>query len=80
MDRWAWEQIDPWLRLCVSPRVGALPCVVQAPTQRRHGRPRLFAKRFASSRSEPASVVASRRISFGTRTLSRWLEKACHST
>jgi integrase len=36
MDRWAWEQIDPWLRLRVSPRVGALLCVVNGPTQ---GRP-----------------------------------------
>jgi hypothetical protein len=45
-----------------------------------HGRPRVFAKPFASSRSEPACVVASCRISFGTRTLLRWLEKACRST
>jgi site-specific recombinase XerD len=36
MDRWAWEQIDPWLRLRVSLRVGALLCVVNGPTQ---GRP-----------------------------------------
>jgi integrase len=77
MDRWAWEQIDPWLRLRISLRVGALLCVVHGPTQ---GRPRLFAKPFASSRSEPACVVASPRISFGTRTLLRWLEKACRST
>ena len=28
MDRWAWEQIDPWLRLRISLRVGALLCVV----------------------------------------------------
>ena len=33
MDRWAWEQIDPWLRLRVSLRVGALLCVVNGPTQ-----------------------------------------------
>ena len=36
MDRWAWEQIDPWLRLRVSLRVGAFLCVVHGPTQ---GRP-----------------------------------------
>jgi site-specific recombinase XerD len=36
LDRWAWEQIDPWLRLRVSLRVGALFCVVNGPTQ---GRP-----------------------------------------
>lgn len=57
-------------------------CFASSTVQRRvaHGRPRLFAKPFASSRSEPACVVASRRISFGTRTLLRWLEKACRST
>jgi integrase/recombinase XerD len=31
-----WEQIDPWLRLRFSLRVGALLCVVHGPTQ---GRP-----------------------------------------
>ena len=36
MDRWAWEQLDPWLRVRVSPPVGALLCVIDAPTQ---GRP-----------------------------------------
>ena len=80
MDRWAWEQIDPWLRLrspCASER-----CFVWSTVRRRvaRGRPRLFARRFASLRREPACVVASRRINFGTRTLSRWLEKACRST
>jgi site-specific recombinase XerC len=77
MDRWAWEQIDPWLRLRISLRVGALLAWSTVRRRVAHGRPRLFARRFAGSRSEPACVVASRRISFGTRTLSRWLEKAC---
>ena len=36
MDRWAWEQIAPWLDLRRSMRVGALLCVIQGPTQ---GRP-----------------------------------------
>ena len=36
MDRWAWDQIDPWLRLRISLRVGAFLCVVHGPTQ---GRP-----------------------------------------
>ena len=36
MDRWAWEQIEPWLRNRVSLRVGALLCGVDGPTQ---GRP-----------------------------------------
>ena len=36
MDRWAWEQIDPWLRVRVTLSVGALLCVIDGPTQ---GRP-----------------------------------------
>jgi integrase len=36
MDRWAWEQIDPWLRARVALPVGALLCVIDGPTQ---GRP-----------------------------------------
>ena len=48
MDRWAWEQIDPWLRLRASLRVGALLCVVNVRRRVARGPPRLFAKPFAS--------------------------------
>jgi integrase len=80
MDRWVREQIDPGLRSgspCTSER-----CFASSTVRRRvvRGRPRLFARRFASSRSEPACVVASRRISLGARTLSRWLARAYRST
>ena len=36
MDRWAWEQLDPWLRVRLSLPVGALLGVIDGPTQ---GRP-----------------------------------------
>ena len=36
MDRWAWEQLDPWLELRRTLPVGALFCVLRGPT---HGRP-----------------------------------------
>lgn len=36
MDRWAWEQIDPWLQVRIAFRIGALLCVIDGPTQ---GRP-----------------------------------------
>jgi hypothetical protein len=26
MDRWAWEQLDPWLAICAGLPVGALFC------------------------------------------------------
>ncbi len=36
MDRWAWEQLSPWLRTRASLPVGALFCVLRGPTR---GRP-----------------------------------------
>jgi len=36
MDRWAWEQLNPWLTLRESLPVGALFCVLRGPTR---GRP-----------------------------------------
>jgi hypothetical protein len=32
MDRWAWEQLDPWLELRRQLPVGALLCVIHGPT------------------------------------------------
>jgi site-specific recombinase XerD len=36
MDRWAWEQLHPWLELRATLRVGSLFCVLRGPTR---GRP-----------------------------------------
>lgn len=36
MDRWAWEQIDPWLAVRAQLPVGALFCILRGPTR---GRP-----------------------------------------
>ncbi|MFZ0043299.1 MAG: tyrosine-type recombinase/integrase [Solirubrobacteraceae bacterium] len=36
MDRWAWEQLNPWLQLRPTLPVGALFCVLRGPTR---GRP-----------------------------------------
>jgi site-specific recombinase XerD len=36
MDRWGWEQLDPWLELRATLPVGALFCVLRGPTR---GRP-----------------------------------------
>ena len=35
MDRWAWEQLDPWLELRRTLPVGALFCVLRGPTDPR---------------------------------------------
>ncbi len=36
MDRWGWEQLDPWLQLRPALPVGALFCILRGPTR---GRP-----------------------------------------
>ena len=36
MDRWAWEQLDPWLNLRAGLPIGTLFCVLRGPTR---GRP-----------------------------------------
>src|SRR6185437_1994068 len=33
MDRWAWDQLSPWLRLRATLPVGALFCVLRGPTR-----------------------------------------------
>jgi integrase len=32
MDRWAWEQLDPWLEIRRGLPIGALLCVIHGPT------------------------------------------------
>jgi site-specific recombinase XerD len=32
MDRWAWEQLDPWLEIRRELPIGALLCVIHGPT------------------------------------------------
>ena len=42
MDRWAWEQLTPWLQLRAGLPAGALFCVLRGPTR---GRPRGLRRR-----------------------------------
>src|ERR1700740_769739 len=39
MDRWAWEQLTPWLQLRATLPVGALFCVLRGPSAGRPGAP-----------------------------------------
>ena len=52
MDRWAWEQMNPWLELRAAVPVGSLFCVPRGPTR---GRPCSAAgiQRAASAAREP---------------------------
>jgi site-specific recombinase XerD len=36
MDRWAWNQLDPWLEIRAGLPIGALLCVIHGPTAGRH--------------------------------------------
>ena len=36
MDRWAWQQLGPWLEVRASLPVGALLCLIHGPTSGRH--------------------------------------------
>lgn len=36
MDRWAWNQLDPWLEIRAQLPIGALLCVIHGPTAGRH--------------------------------------------
>jgi hypothetical protein len=37
MDRWGWQQIEPWIQRRVELPVGALLCVIDGPTAAGHG-------------------------------------------
>jgi site-specific recombinase XerD len=59
MDRWAWEQIDPWLQARLSRPVGALLCVIDGPTA---GRPWASAAARATLRSLAVRAGVRRRF------------------
>ena len=84
MDRWAWEQLIPWLQLRATLPVGALFCVLRGPT----GRSRLGARRrplAAAPRRRPSRrTTALRAASAPTRPRGRDVARgravACHPT
>ena len=64
MDRWAWEQLSPWLQLRATLPVGALFCVLRGPTA---GRPWVP----AGVRSQLHHAAAARRATSATRPPAR---------
>jgi site-specific recombinase XerD len=80
MDRWAWEQLAPWLAIRPSMPVGAQISVLRGPTR---GRPRSPAGvRVQLHHAALQAGVRRRfaRISFGMRTRSRCRAKASRSS
>jgi site-specific recombinase XerD len=59
MDRWAWENLEPWLRIRASLPVGALFCVLRGPTR---GRPCAPAGIRSQLRSAAAAAGVRRRF------------------
>ena len=76
MDGWAWQQLEPWLRLREQLPVGTLFCTISGPTRGGPGHPKVSACSCAQQRSARVSGGASRRTSYATPTPSRWRTKA----
>jgi hypothetical protein len=52
MDRWAWEQLDPWLEIRQQLPIGALLCVIHGPTAGRRWEASAARKRLHHSATE----------------------------
>jgi integrase len=76
MDRWAWQQLEPWLELRGTLPVGALLCVIHGPTAGRHWEHSAARSSWHESPLPLVYGAASRRISSATRTRSRWRTRA----
>jgi integrase len=79
MDRWGWQQLDPWpntARRCRSEPCSA-SCTDRPPAG--PGRHRRHEPRCVTSPSWPGSGDVSRRTNFAMRTQSRWPARASRS-
>jgi hypothetical protein len=76
MDRWGWEQIEPWLIRQVELPVGALLCVIDGRTGRPARVPSGARMTLRDLAIEAGAGGVSPRISFATRT--RWTCRARH--
>jgi integrase len=77
MDRWGWEQLQPWLEARTVMPVGALLCVIHRPTT---GRPWTASSAVKSSGQQRYGLVfvgGSLPISSGMRTRSRCRARGC---
>jgi hypothetical protein len=71
MDRWAWEQLDPWLNLRAGLPIGRLLCVLRGPTRGRPCSAAGVGSSCATPRSQPGCVAGWRYINSGMHTRSR---------
>jgi site-specific recombinase XerC len=76
MDRWGWQQLQPWLDRRIQLPVGALLCVIDGLPPGDRGLPQRPARRFTAWQSKSACGAVSRPINFAMRTRSRSPAKA----
>lgn len=71
MDRWAWEQVEPWLPFRTSLPVGAMLCVIDGPTQGRPWSPAAARATLRETRGPGRRSPALCAASVGPRTRGR---------
>jgi integrase len=76
MDRWAWDQLHPWMEIRARLPVGALLCVIHGATAGRHWEQSAARKQLRRTAVRAGCVGALRRTSSATRTRSRWPTRA----
>jgi integrase len=72
MDDWAWEQLEPWLKVRVELPVGPLFCIISGPIQGRAWSTAAACAQLRDTAARAASAGASRRTSSATPTPSKW--------
>jgi integrase len=77
MDDWAWEQLEPWLKVRVDLPVGPLFCVISGPTRGRVWSTAAARAQLRETAARSGVRDASRPTNSGTHTPSRWLVKVC---
>ena len=75
MDAWGWQELQPWLESRLELPVGPLFCDISGRTSCARWAPAAARAQLRPLPSPPVSGVASRPISSGTRTRSRWRAK-----
>lgn len=71
MDRWAWQQLEPWLQLRATLPAGALLCVIHGPTSGRHWEASAARKQLHHTGALAGVGAASHLTSSGMLTRSR---------
>ena len=80
MDRWAWDQLQPWLQTRTTLPVGALLCAIRGATAGPRWEPSAARKQLRRTAALAGVRGASHHTSCATPTPSRWPTKESHSS